>query len=234
MNKNESKLVETNPPEGEPIPEDDSLASQIRELLADGVKGKDIIEMGYAESTVRQEARKWAKKNGNAGNGKPTASLTIKEKETVIPEWLEGQVAELMDGSVANQKAFIAGMAIPLLGMRMWAEGCKPMLELMRVDQARQAEAAKAASGGSEDVAQQTIVQAMPYFKDMITEVSRNQAVNPMQSMFVRMLEAPLQGVMSNLFTGMFKQPGQPQGQGQQAPSQSGLPPGWTTSEEEK
>ena len=123
----------------------------------------------------------------------------------------------------------MAGMSIPLLGMRLFSESFKPLLALMQANTASQAEVAKSLQGGSEEVAQQTIVQAMPYFEKMVTEVSRNQAVNPMQSMMVRMMEPMLQNVIGGVMGGMFKLPGQ-QGQGQGQP----LPPGWTSSEEKK
>ena len=227
--KREGAMVERNnqskiEPGAENLPGDDSLASQIREMLADGIKGKDIIEMGYAESTVRQEARKFAKKNGSPKtNGNDKVSLTIKEKEQVLPEWLESQVGELYDGDEKTRKIFMAGMSIPLLGMRLFSESFKPLLALMQANTASQAEVAKSLQGGSEEVAQQTLVQAMPYFQDMVKEVSRNQAVNPLQSMMVRAIEPVFQNVIGGVMGGMFPGMKQPQGQGQ---GQS-LPAGW-------
>jgi len=214
-----------------------TLGRQVDELLEKGYSQKEIREQGFSPSLVRQRVRKRTKglgkhppapENGGKNVGRSEVSLTVKEKEQVLPEWLESQVGELYDGDEKTRKIFMAGMSIPLLGMRLFSESFKPMLALMQTYQAGQAEAAKAAAGGSEEVAKSTIVEAMPFFKDMITEVSRNQAVNPLQNMMVRMMEAPLQGVMSNLFAGMFKLPGQ-QSQGQQG--QGSLPPGWATSE---
>lgn len=209
--------------------EEPTITKEIDKLLDEGWSLGRLVKAGYARSTVRMRMRKRAKTNppppDNGGNGKPEVSLTIKEKEQVLPEWLEGQVGELYDGDEKTKKIFMAGMSIPLLGMRLFAESFKPLLALMQAHTASQAEVAKSLQGGSEEVAQQTIVQAMPYFKDMITEVSRNQAVNPMQSMMVRMIEPMFQNVVGNLMGGMFKLPGQGQ-PGQQGQNQ-GLPPGW-------
>lgn len=211
--------------------EEETETQKIDTLLDQGYSLGRLVKMGFARSTVRQRLKKRAKTNPpNNGeeNGRAEVSLTIKDKEQVLPEWLEGQVGELYDGDEKTRKIFMAGMSIPLLGMRLFAESFKPMLALMQTHSQGMAEAAKAAQGGSEDVAQQTVISSLPYFKDMITEVSRNQAQNPMQSMMVRMMEPMLTGVVSNLMGGMFKQPGQDQpGQGQ-----SSLPPGWTRSEE--
>jgi hypothetical protein len=214
-------------------PEEETLGKQVDELLEKGYSQREIVKQGFSGGLVRQRIRKRVKRLGkqppasNGGGKKDEIALTIKEKETVLPEWLEGQVSELFDGSVAQQKAFIAGMAIPLLGMRMWAEGCKPLLELMRVDQARQAEAAKAAQGGSEDVAQRTVIAALPYFTDAMKEVAKINApkeINPVSAMMVRLMEPMLGNMFGGMFKGMLPQ-GQGQGQGQS--QQSNLPPGW-------
>lgn len=209
--------------------EEGDLGQQVDRLLEQGYSQKEIRNQGFSPSLVRQRVRKRTKRlvkqpPENNNDGKPEVALTRKEKEEVLPEYLASQIETLYDGSVTERKAFLAGISVPLLGMRMFAESFKPMLALMQTYQAGQAEAAKAAQGGSEDIAQQTIVQAMPYFKDMITEVSRNQAVNPLQGMMVRMIEP----MISNLVSGMFKTPGQ------QPQAQSSLPPGWISSEEKK
>lgn len=222
--------------QGEDVPgneveeEEATITKEIDKLLDEGWSLGRLVKAGYARSTVRMRMRKRAKTNppppDNGGkNSNHEVSLTIKEKEQVLPEWLESQVGELYDGDEKTRKIFMAGMSIPLLGMRLFSESFKPLLALMQAHTASQAEVAKSLQGGSEEVAQQTIVQAMPYFKDIVTEVSRNQAVNPMQAMMVRMMEPMLQNVVGSVMGGMFKLPGQGQ-PGQQGQNQ-GLPPGW-------
>lgn len=214
--------------------EETTLGQQVDQLLEKGYSQKEIRNQGFSPSLIRQRVRKRTKQLGRqapasqTNGGNHEVSLTVKEKETVLPEWLEQQVGELYDGDEKTRKIFMAGMSIPLLGMRLFSESFKPLLALMQAHTASQAEVAKSLQGGAEDVAQQTVISSLPYFKDMITEVSRNQAVNPLQGMMVRMLEP----MISNLVGGMFKQPGQ-QPQVQQGQAQ-GLPPGWTSSEGQK
>ena len=223
-NNNNNELEEL---EGE---EELTLGRQVDQLLEQGRSQKEIRNQGFSPSLVRQRVRKRTKRLGKAApesraNGNHEIALTVREKDVVLPEWLAGQIEELYDSDEKTRKVFMAGMSIPLLGMRLFSESFKPMLALMQAHTASQAEVAKSLQGGSEEVAKSTIVEAMPYFQDMVKEVSRNQAVNPMQAMMVRMLETPLQGMMSNLFSGMFPGMKQPQGQGQ-GQGQS-LPAGW-------
>lgn len=218
---------------GDELNEEPTLGHEVDVLLEQGYSQKEIKEQGYSASLIRQRVRKRTKRLGlpapdnGGGNGRPQVALIAKEKEQILPEFLAGQIEELYDGSPTERKAFLAGISVPLLGLRMFQEMIKPLGTLMQLWSAGQAEAVKAQQGGAEDVAKSTIVEAMPYFKDMITEVSRNQAVNPLQGMLVRSIEPMFQNVIGNLMGGMF---GMKQAQGQQGQGQS-LPPGWETTE---
>lgn len=221
------------------LDEETTLGQEVDELLEKGYSQKEIRNQGFSPSLVRQRVRRRTKRLGQPapGNktngGKGEVALTIKEKEQVLPEWLESQVGELYDGNEQTKKVFMAGMSVPLLGMRLFAESFKPMLALMQTYQQGQAEAVKAAQGGAEDVAQQTVVQAIPYFTEAMKDIARSSSPNPMASMMSRMLEQALTPMMGNIMSAMLpKQPGQ-QGQGQQAQANpSGLPPGWVQTEQ--
>jgi len=206
--------------------EEEDLGQQVDRLLEQGYSQKEIREQGFSPSLIRQRVRRKVRREGkqppeNKTNDNHKVALTIKEKETVLPEWLEGQVAEIFDGSISQQRAFQAGMAIPLLGLRLFAESMKPFGDLMKLWQVGQAEAARAASGGSEEVAQQTISQAMPYMERMVKEASISASPNPMAGLFARILEQPMTLMFNSLFGSMFP------GVKQQAPGQSVLPTGW-------
>jgi hypothetical protein len=195
--------------------ENESIASEIRELLAKGHSFKDIIRMGYAASTVRQEARKWAKQHGGAHEeSKAPVSLTVKDKEQVLPEWLESQVSTIFDGSLQSQKAFIAGMAVPLLGMRMFTEAMRPIGDLMKLWQASQAELARENARVGADIAEQTVGQIMPQVLDAVKTAAQAQSPNPLQTMMVRMMEPLFTQLMSTLT-------------GQSSGRQGSLPAGW-------
>lgn len=200
--------------------EEDTLGSQVDALLERGYSQKEIRNQGYSPSLVRQRVRRRTKRLGKnppaSSNGNKEIALTIKDKETVLPEWLEGQVSEIFDGSISQQKAFTAGMAIPLLGMRLFSESVKPLLELMKVYTAGQAEAAKAAQGGSQEVVLETISTIMPQILGTVKDSAIAASPNPMAAMMVRLLEP----IMGGMFRGMLPQ-GQQQGQ------VSNLPEGW-------
>lgn len=211
-------------------PEPGSEADKIDKFLDQGYSAKQLRGMGFASSTIRRRLKRRAKAKGlpapdNGGNGKPEVALTVKEKETVLPEWLEQQVGELYDGDEKTRKIFMAGMSIPLLGMRLFSESFKPMLALMQAHTASQAEVAKSMQGGSEEVAKSTIVEAMPYLERIVRENAIATSQNPMEAMMVRAVEPIFSNVISSVMGKMFKPPGQ-QPQGQQGQGQ-GLPPGW-------
>lgn len=200
------------------LPEDDSLGSQIRELLSDGHTGKAIIDMGYKESTVRQEARKMAKRNGKPTNSGPMLPVKLGKGDT-IPIESELTNIKLQDGEY--KLGFIDGMRVLVLGAKL-----NQMLTAnLSETTASQLALLKEAKSDEKGVAQETVLEMLPHFAEMIKETARASSPNPMGSMLVRMME-PL---MTNAFSGMTKMfPGMPQaGQGQA----QGLPPGWEKKE---
>lgn len=208
--------------------EEEGLGEEVDKLLEQGYSQKEIRGQGYSASLIRQRVRKKVKKEGKQapeshnGGGRGEIGITIKEKETVLPEWLEQQVSELYNGNEQTRKVFMAGMSIPLLGMRLFAESFKPMLELMRVDQARQAEAAKVAAGGSEEVARRTVAEAVPYLERIAKDAALSSSPNPMGAMFAQTLQPVLTQAMSGMMgifgkKGLPGQASQPQLQPQQA-----------------
>lgn len=216
-------------------PEEGDLGVQVDGLLEKGYTQREIVKQGFSGGLVRQRIRKRTKRLGKqapeSGNGnKGEVALTIKEKEQVLPEWLESQVGELYDGDEKTRKIFMAGMSIPLLGMRLFSESFKPLLALMQTYTAGQAEAAKAAAGGAEEIAKSTIVEALPYITNAMTEVAKANApkeINPLGAMMARLIEPLMSNALSGVFKVMLPQ-------GQQAQNKSSLPPGWTSSEEPK
>jgi len=210
-------------------PEED-IGKQIDAFLGQGYSFRQLKKAGYASSTIRQRMRKRAKEKGmpppenaNKGGNHPIA-LTVKEKETVLPEWLEQQVGELYDGDEKMSRVFMAGMSIPLLGLRLFSESMKPFGDLMKLWQAGQAEAAggvkEAAREAGEEVAGQTLAYLQSQDKSK-TEAAIASSPQPFQAMMVRMMEPMFGNMFRSMFPAMFPQQGQP---GQ---PETGLPPGW-------
>ena len=220
--------------------EEENLGQEVDELLEEGLAQKEIEARGYSPSLVRQRIRKRVK----AGKGPPSSSkdgsLAIRrEKESVLPEWLETDVAEIFDGNLRDRKIFMAGMSVPLMGLRMFSETIKPLTDLLSTWQKGQAEAARAVQGSGAEVAQmaaqQTLNQAMPHFMSVMKESSNASSPNPFASMVTRLFEPFLQQTMQQMmgsFMGGFGMPGigtmQPLGQPMpgQAPAAPGSQPG--------
>jgi hypothetical protein len=211
---------------------EEKLGEEVDELLQEGLGQKEIEARGYSPSLVRQRIRKRVK----AGKVSPSPSvkenpLVIrKEKESVLPEWLETDVAEIFDGNLRDRKIFMAGMSVPMMGLRMFTETIKPLTDLLSTWQKGQAEAARAMQGSGIETAQlaaqQVISQAMPQILGAVREQSASRSPNPVGDMMVRLIEPHLQNMMGT-FMGGFGMPGMgmmgmPQ---QPAQPQPGQPP---------
>lgn len=87
---------------------------------------RPIEDDGASVPPVRKNTTKGAAESSRDG-----ALAIRKEKESVLPEWLEKDVAEIFDGQVRDQRIFMAGMSVPLMGLRLFTEGVKPIIDLM-------------------------------------------------------------------------------------------------------
>ena len=226
--------------------EEENLGEEVDELLEEGLSQKEIEARGYSPSLVRQRIRKRVKagKVASPSSGKDGSLAIRREKESVLPEWLETDVAEIFDGNVRDRKIFLAGMSVPLMGLRMFSESVKPLTELLATFQKGQAEAARAMQGSSYETAQmaaqQVISQSMPQILSAVKEHSVATSPNPLGSMMTRLFEPHLQNMMA-AFMGMpgmgMRPPGQVPGQpsGPAAPGfQQGPQPSQTAKEVSK
>jgi hypothetical protein len=183
---------------------EENLSQEVDELLEEGLTQKEIEARGYSPSLVRQRIRKAVKagKLSNQSSGRDGNLALRKEKESVLPEWLETDVAEIFDGNIRDRKIFMAGMSVPLMGLRLFGESMKPLMDLMATWQKGQAEAARALQGSSAEtaqmVAQQVLAQAMPQIlgavKDNATPAVASP--NPVGSMITRIIEPYFQQMM--------------------------------------
>src|SRR4030042_1670365 len=219
---------------------EENLGQEVDELLEEGFVQKEIEARGYSPSLVRQRIRKRVKAGKEPFStplGKDNTLAFRKEKESVLPEWLEGDVAEIFDGNIRDRKIFMAGMSVPLMGLRMFSETVKPLTELLATFQKGQAEAARAMQGSSYETAQlaaqQVLSQAMPQILGTVKNPVVNASPDPVGSMMTRLIEPHLQNMMSSMMGGLIRfgqnpgmMPGMtpPSGQPYQQP-----PPGFPT-----
>jgi len=205
----------------------EAAGKRLDELLEDGFGQREIESRGYSPSLVRQRIRKRVKA-GKEPSSPPAKDNTLairKEKESVLPEWLEGDVAEIFDGNLRDRKIFIAGMSVPLMGLRMFSETVKPLTDLLSTWQKGQAEAARAVQGSGAEVAQmaaqQVLAQVTPQFMTAMKESSTASSPNPLGSMMTRVFEPILQQTMQQMMGSMMG--GMP-GMGMMSPSGQPVP----------
>ncbi|MBI2836133.1 MAG: hypothetical protein HYX85_00365 [Chloroflexi bacterium] len=210
------------------IHDEANLGEEVDELLEEGLTQKEIESRGYSPSLVRQRIRKRAKagKETPSTSGRDGGLAIRRQSESVLPEWLEADVAEMFDGNVRDRKIFVSGMTIPLMGLRMFTETVKPLVDLLTAWQKGQAEAAKAAQGSGLELAQAasqaTVSQMMPQILDLVQHQSRS-GPNPMQMMVMNGLQPLFLQMMGRLTTTLMPQQ-MPQGQAYQpSVSQPGL-----------
>ncbi|QYY58429.1 hypothetical protein [Dehalococcoides mccartyi] len=193
--------------------EEENLSREVDELLEEGLGQKEIESRGYSPSLVRQRIRK-RMKSGKGISPAPTrdGALAIRKGgESVLPEWLESDVAEIFDGNIRDRKIFLAGMSVPLMGLRLFGEAIKPLTDLMATWQKGQAEAARAMQGSGIETAQiaahQVLSQAMPQILGAVKENAIAASPDPVGAMMTRLIEPQLQNMMG-MFMGGFGAPG--------------------------
>ncbi|MEA3253510.1 MAG: hypothetical protein U9Q17_01015 [Chloroflexota bacterium] len=233
-------------------PQDESIKDKIIALLEKGYKRDQLInDLGFKERTVDAAIRAYKKLNkgnegseqggkliaedetpaspsksrgkGAAGNGGRDGALAIrKDKESVLPEWLETDVAQIFNGELQDQRIFLAGMSVPLMGLRLFAEGVKPIIDLMATWQKGQAEAAEAAQQSGTEIAETAGETAAAGVAKFLMETKPWQAAspNPMAAMVTQAIQPYFSQVIGRMF-GMFSGIGQPPGT---IPNQPGQP----------
>jgi hypothetical protein len=239
--------------------QDETMKDRIIGLLVKGYKRAQLIQdFGFAERTVDAAIRVYkelgygnaedaegsnpgaddgASASSSKGRGKEAAggrdgSLAIrKEKESVLPEWLERDVAEIFDGQTRDQRIFLAGMSVPLMGLRLFAEGVKPIIDLLATWQEGQAQAARAVQGSGMDIARTAAQEAVsgmtPQFMQAMREAATASSPNPFASMLSQTIQPYLSQIFANMF-GMFAGFGQPPGMTPPgAPPPQGAPAGF-------
>jgi len=216
--------------------QEENLSQEVDELLEEGLSQKEIEARGYSPSLIRQRMRKRVKAVKDSSASPPGKDNTLairKERESVLPEWLEADVAEIFDGNIRDRKIFMAGMSVPMMGLRMFSESVKPLTDLLATFQKGQAEAARAMQGSGYETAQMAAQQVLSQAMPQILGTVKNQAVNaspdPVGSMMTRLIEPHLQNMMSQMMGGFMggMMPGMmpPPGQQPQHGFQPGPPP---------
>ena len=170
-----------------------------KELVNDGT-GASQADGGPIADDQAPEAKSEHGGKGAAGGGRDVVPVR-KDKESVLPEWLKNDVAGIFDGQTRDQRIFLAGMSVPLMGLRLFAEGVKPMIELLATWQEGQAQAARAAQGSGLEMAREAGETAASgvakYLAD--TKPWLSAAPDPMKAMMADGMRPAFQQMMGQL-----------------------------------
>jgi hypothetical protein len=184
---------------------------------------EELKDEGLNEGSIKavvSELRKKGHLKFSASSGRDGTLATRKAGESILPEWLAKDVGEIFDGEVRDQRIFMAGMSVPLMGLRLFAEGVKPIIDLLSTWQRGQAEAARANQAGVIEAANAAgeaaaggvakfFMQEKPWLAT---------AQNPMQAMmmdsvrpfFQQMIGSVMGSIISPAGAQVLGQPGQP------------------------
>lgn len=205
----------------------DSKADAINELFDLGLSKGQLIKLGFKEATVRKEVNR-RKVKGKEVPGTPTHEpsmipATLKQTESLLPEFMVKDIEEYFNGSVEQRRIFSAGMMVPLMGVRLFAEMVKPLTSLINAMKGDQVEATMKAMALGQQQAQDAAIQASQLTANQIMAGQKEAAVassaNPLQAQMAQTM-APLFGNLMNFMMSKFM-PGM-SGQGE------GTPKGWT------
>jgi hypothetical protein len=216
--------------------QDESIKERLIGLLKKGYARAQLInDFGFAERTVDAAIRAYKDLKGDNGegteeDGKPGANdgasaskgtgkgtagspardgalAFRKDKESVLPEWLERDIAEIFDGQARDQKVFLAGMSVPLMGLRLFAEGVKPIIELLVTWQEGQALAVQTAQASSIKVAREAGEAAAGGVAKFFMETKPwlSAAPDPWKAMMVDTMRPVIQQMVGQLVGGFMR-----------------------------
>jgi len=188
-------------------PEEQSQIDRIVELLEKGYTRSQLIhDFNFPERTADAGIKRYKEMHGDApptkqskGAGEiksETLPAKAKTGEGVIPEFIAAEMVNIFDGDDRDQRIFMAGMSVPLMGLRLFAEGVKPFVDLLTVWQRGQAEAAAATQDSYRKIAEEAaagVAEAIsPAFETLRSAVT-SSAPDPFRAMFANAMQ-PLLG----------------------------------------
>ena len=235
--------------------QEETIKAKIISLLQKSYTRSQLIhDFGFAERTVDDAIKTYKENVGDTvedstasedskGSGRVDVAsvregiLPIrKEKESVLPEWIAPDVAEIFDGAKRDQKTFLAGMSVPLMGLRLFAEAVKPIIDLMATWQEGQAKAAEASRGRANEAAHLAAEEAAERVTQQIQEALAQQrgaaSPNPMAAMMMQAFQPFFAPMLGKLLSGLTGINPPEQQTAAQSHSTDSTPSGWTRSEE--
>lgn len=209
-----------------------STKAKIIELLKKGYTRSQLInDLDFAERTVDSAIKDYRESGGEVADdnivkseGKATAEMLpakAKTGEVIIPEWIASEMVNIFDGNERDQRLYLAGVATPILGVRLIQEMVKPLTDLLLAIRREELQAVMETQTMSREIAD----RAAQGVGAQVMQALRQQgtaSTSPMEALMADMLRQPLTHMMSKIMGMPMGQAGaQPQtgynipGQGQ-------------------
>lgn len=205
----------------------ESKAEAINDLFDLGMTKGQIMKYGFKEATVRKEVDK-RKAQGKNVPGTPASEPSViptvlRGTETLIPESMVRDIEQYFDGSAEQRRIFSAGMMVPLMGVRLFAEMVKPLTMLINAMKGDQIDSMMKAMALGQQQSRDAAIEASQMTAAQILAGQKETAIassaNPMAAMSAQTMMPFIQNMMNMLMGRLM--PGA-------APQQSGIPPNWT------
>jgi len=217
--------------------EEKSRKAKIIELLKKGYTRSQLInDLDFAERTADAAIKEYRESGGDIADDnvvksedKATAeTLPAKTKagEVIIPEWIASEMVNIFDGNERDQRLYLAGVATPILGVRLIQEMVKPLTDLMLAIRKEELQAVMETQTMSREIAD----RAAQGVGAQVVQALRQQgtaSASPMETLMVDMLRQPLTHLMSKIMGMPMGQAGAQPQTGYSIPGQ-----GQTTNEE--
>lgn len=205
----------------------ESKAEAINDLFDLGMTKGQIMKYGFKEATVRKEVdkRKAQGKNvpGIPASEPSTIPTVLRGTETLIPESMVRDIEQYFDGSPEQRRIFSAGMMVPLMGVRLFAEMVKPLTMLINSMKGDQVDSMMKAMALGQQQSHDAAIQASQMTAASVLagqkEIAVASSANPMAAMTAQTMAPLFQNMMQMLMGRLM--PGA-------VPQQGGIPPNWT------
>jgi len=217
--------------------EEKSRKAKIIELLKKGYTRSQLInDLDFAERTVDSAIKEYRDSGGDVANDDMvksedkaiTETLPAKTKpgEVIIPEWIASEMVNIFDGNERDQRLYLAGVATPILGVRLIQEMVKPLTDLMLAIRKEELQAVMEAQTMSREIADRAAQGVGAQVMQALRQQSAGSA-SPMEQLMADMFRQPLMLLMSKIM-------GVPMGQAGTQPQTGYNIPGQVTNKEIK
>ncbi|MBM3167516.1 MAG: hypothetical protein FJZ94_08745 [Chloroflexi bacterium] len=179
------------------------------ELLRKGYTRRQLVnDLGFAERTadravkeLRDSGEEIVEDNVAKVEDKATVeTLPAKAKsgEVIIPEWIANEMVNIFDGNERDQRIYLAGLATPILGVRLIQEMVKPLTDMMLAIRKEELQAVMETQAMSREIAE----RAAQGVGAQVVQAVKQQApaaTNPMEQLMADMMRQPLTQMMSKV-----------------------------------